>query len=245
MVKVGVNKLPFSGKGEHQQIHMNYRVGAGFQLLRGGGKGKELGQKGQLLGVSTQSASPVGEVLPFCQQLVQEGKQREFRGIACFFPYSGNYGLHQVVAELDGLCKRENLEFFAPESYGKDMKRGFIMVSSALSGGTLEQRFEKVSARWGKERVVMEIEEMGEDFLLPSPRGSGDPVTGVEIGEIIAREGASVYFSTELCARYFTYQNQEHSLRFVLFDDAGTVQEKIRLAKKWGLGGVMVDSGKI
>ncbi len=156
--------------------------------------------------------------------------------MCCYFPGRGHGGLSQVVAELAGICGRSGLDFLTTEGYGDVADSGEILVSSALCGGTLEERFAQVVETWGGHRVVMDIQPMGEDFLLPSPQGSGRKLSTQEIGALVAKEGAQVYFSPELCARYFTYQNGEHSLRFVLFDDEGTVAEKIRRAESWGIG---------
>ena len=48
------------------------------------------------------------------------------------------------------------------------------------------------------------------------------------------REGKSVYFSDDLCARYFTYRKGGET-RFVLFDDAETLRRKLRVARESGI----------
>ena len=40
-----------------------------------------------------------------------------------------------------------------------------------------------------------------------------------------------MFFSHELCAKYFTYQ-QDGQAHFVLFDDADTIRCKLNLGKK-------------
>lgn len=241
MIKLGVQQLPFAGRRELTQIQVVYRVGAQLQLLRGGGLDRDFGQRGQLLGIVPQSATPVGEAEAFVRQVLEEVERWGYRGVVCLFPEGGNQGLGQVVTLLDRSCGAGGLDFLVTEAFASWAEQGKILISTALSGGTLEQRFQLAIQRWGAERVVMDVERMGEDFLLPAPRGCGERVTLEEIGGMVRREGAEVYFSTELCARYFTYQNQENSLRFVLFDDQGTVAEKVRRARKWGLAGVAME----
>jgi hypothetical protein len=45
----------------------------------------------------------------------------------------------------------------------------------------------------------------------------------------------AVFFSNELCARYFTYMNRETGAHFVLFDDADTLRRKVEVAHRAGI----------
>ncbi len=69
-VKVGGDRLPATTP--HRQIQMVYRVGGQFQLLRGAGGRTDLGQPGQILGLATGSATPVGEATALCRQVMEE-----------------------------------------------------------------------------------------------------------------------------------------------------------------------------
>ena len=48
-----------------------------------------------------------------------------------------------------------------------------------------------------------------------------------------------MFFSPELCARYFTYM-QGGQAHFVLYDDAETMQQKMKLAKTMGYRAALV-----
>ena len=52
--------------------------------------------------------------------------------------------------------------------------------------------------------------------------------------QLQARLSPSTFFSQELCARYFTYQ-EDRKTHFVLFDDAGTIRRKIQIGSTLGL----------
>ena len=68
------------------------------------------------------------------------------------------------------------------------------------------------------------------DFPLPCPSGIGTPLSREELR---CRMPSVTFFSRELCARYFTYQeNGQH--HFVLFDDAETLNQKVRIAREAG-----------
>jgi hypothetical protein len=72
------------------------------------------------------------------------------------------------------------------------------------------------------------------DFPLPCPDGSGQPLDRAAFAALRRRHPSPVFFSPELCARYFTYSDGE-SAHFVLFDDARTLRRKLRLAREAGI----------
>ena len=71
------------------------------------------------------------------------------------------------------------------------------------------------------------------DFRLPARSGEGDPLSGEALAELMEREKPAVFFSQDLCARYFTY-SREGDAHFVLFDDADTLNQKLRLGAAMG-----------
>jgi len=73
------------------------------------------------------------------------------------------------------------------------------------------------------------------DFPLPCPTGMGKPLSTKDFQALLEREEPAVFFSPDLCARYFTYQ-REGQHHFVLFDDAGTMREKLRIGAEFGIG---------
>ena len=47
------------------------------------------------------------------------------------------------------------------------------------------------------------------------------------------KESPAVFFSQELCARYFTYM-QDQETHFVLFDDESTLRQKLKTGEAMG-----------
>ena len=45
----------------------------------------------------------------------------------------------------------------------------------------------------------------------------------------------SVFFSRELCARYYTYMDRDTGAHFVLFDDGDTMLRKVEVARRAGV----------
>ena len=106
-----------------------------------------------------------------------------------------------------------------------------VVVSTALSGGTLRQRLRDACRRFGARRLALDLACVRMDFSLPAPYGTGTALTPQQLTELRGRR--TVFFSPELCARYFTYE-QSGMTHFVLFDDADTLHRKIALGTESG-----------
>ena len=78
---------------------------------------------------------------------------------------------------------------------------------------------------------MLALQRVAEDFFLPSPTGSGTPLTQEELQARIRQRQPSIFFSHELCARYFTYMSRESGAHFVLYDDASTLAKKLQVAR--------------
>lgn len=224
---------------KYSELQFFYRVDHHLTLLQSSSCHQNLRPKGQILALDCTTSQPEGNLSALCTKLLEECHQKSYRGIATFFPYTPHPSpLKELTTTLDHLTKKEGLSFYTTEEYAPYTQHAFLFLSTALSGGTLQGRFSTAIEQYSASRIVMDLEPMGEDFLLPSPKGTGEKKTLEEIHRQIATEAPFVFFSRELCGKYFTYQNTERSLRFVLFDDETTLKEKIALAKQWHLHGV-------
>ena len=68
--------------------------------------------------------------------------------------------------------------------------------------------------------------------------GTGDfthPAWRKELEEKLEQLHPSVFFSHELCARYFTYMSRETGAHFILFDDGESLEKKRTLAQELGI----------
>lgn len=210
--------------------HRCYRLGPGGRLLRAGGGTA----RGGLLAVDDRGFDGRGEASFLCRQLLRECAARGFGGVVCRFE-GGSPLLSQTVALLDDLTARRGLALYVPERFGSHTHKARVMISSALSGGSLKERLEESVDRFGApERVALLLEPVREQFLLPSPTGAGRALSEDELAACIRQRAPAVFFSEELCARYFTYASGSGAC-FVLYDDADTVGKKLSLAKRLGI----------
>ncbi len=210
--------------------HLAYRIGRGPHLYRVSG-----GQppRGGLMAVGAQGLEGAGGIQALCQEIVRECQARGFLGAVLDFE-ARLPGLEQAAGVLDDSFSRRGWSLYVPEFCGERCAGARVMIPSALSGGSLAQRLEEAQERFGG-RVALALQVSAEDFFLPSPTGSGSPLTREKLDALRDRLHPSVFFSDDLCARYFTYTDRQSGAHFVLFDDAGTLRRKLDTARRAGI----------
>ena len=169
-----------------------------------------------------------------CQEVLRECQARGFSGAILDFE-NRLPPLEQIAGHLDEQFARRGWTLYVTERYGRHAPHARVMIPSALSGGSLQRRLEEALERFGESRVVLALEKRAEDFRLPSPTGSGTALSEQELTGLMDRLRPSVFFSGELCARYFTYMSRENGAHFVLFDDGDTLRRKLDVARRLGI----------
>ena len=213
--------------------HMAYRIGRGPHLYRAG---DPTPLRGGLMVVDAQGFDGQGDPGVLCQQLLRECAARNFSGIICDFEGAPLPMLERTLRRLDALAARRGLALYVPEPYGRCTDHARVLISSALSGGSLTGRLEQAAQTFGGwERLALGLERVAEDFFLPSPTGCGQPLSREGLARLMSERSPSVFFSAELCARYFTYMTRDGGVHFVLFDDPSTLHKKLQLAHRLGI----------
>ncbi|MDD5937786.1 MAG: hypothetical protein PUC36_02055 [Clostridiales bacterium] len=211
--------------------HLAYRVGGGPHLFR---VNSPAVPRGGLMVMDAHRFDGAGESVPFCHEVLRECAARKFTGVVCRFGGKPQPVLGEICRRLGDLCAGRGLSCYVSEAYGAAAPAARVIIPTALSGGSLHSRLEEAQGRFGRDRVAVWADRAAEDFLLPSPSGAGAPLTAEELSRRKEEQGASVFFSDELCAHYFTYMAGEKA-HFVLFDDAGSIRKKLRIARNLGV----------
>lgn len=212
--------------------HMAYRIGPGAHLLR---SNISINLRGGLMVVDGAAFDGRGDPASFCQQLVRECSFRGFDGAILDFEGQRYPLLGQIVQRLGGMFARRGWPLYVTEAYADYSDQTRIIIPSALSGGSLSKRLEEAVERYGAHRVALGVQRTAEDFTLPAPNGCGTPLSREELNQRIQARGASIFFSDELCAHYFTYMSRQNGAHFVLFDNAASIRKKLLLARQFGL----------
>ena len=126
-------------------------------------------------------------------------------------------------ADIAAECRRLNISevlYFpsAPVHIGKLGYKLYIPASTAISGGSLAQRFACESTAF--------IEPCREYFALPCRSGNGVPISAKQL-EIFSASAQCRAFSPELGCKYML-----SPAGAVLYDDAETVGRKVELLRK-------------
>lgn len=127
--------------------HLAYRVGRGPHLFRAAAAQSSPGAGSWWW---TIRASTVwGDPGPLCQEVVRECSARGFTGAVLDFD-AKLPPLERMAATLEEGFARRGWTLYVPESYGARLQRARVMISSALSGGSLALRLEEASGLlWG------------------------------------------------------------------------------------------------
>ena len=208
--------------------HAAYRVGGGPHLFRAN---MPISVRGGLMALDCVGFDGRGEAGPFCQEVLRECSARGYDGILCDFEGRPIPLLGEIVRTLAGLTQKRGWPLYVTEAYGGSADSAKVLISSALSGGSLAQRLTDAVERYGAGRVALEVERSALEFFLPSPTGQGAPLGRAELQALMEARRPSVFFSNELCAHYFTYMSRENGAHFILFDDAGSIRKKLHLAR--------------
>lgn len=203
--------------------HVAYRIGPNSTLLR-----QNFQSRGGLLSVSDLDAPEIRDPGALCAAVGRECARRSYGGVVLDFEQPPTPDRRAFVSRLDREPKRWRL--FVPQSYGDDAPGAVMLLCSAISGGDFREYVKEAAAKRGPGKLGLDVERLRMDFRLPCPSGTGTPLSG---GELQKRMGQTTFFSPELCARYFTYQ-QEGQLHFILYDDAETMNRKVRIAEELG-----------
>lgn len=107
-----------------------------------------------------------------------------------------------------------------PEIWQAALPQSELLVSSAMSGGDMKQRFRQLAHR----RCWLRLEPMCMAFPLPCPDGQGTAMVGLP--------ESSGFYSEALGCRYIHSPGQ-----VILFDTEETLEQKILLANDCGFLG--------
>ena len=212
--------------------HVAYRIGPGSVLLR---QNLPLRTKGGLLSISDREGAQIGEPEALCAAVLRECGRWGFSGAVLDFEEQPRRDRTLFAEKLGTALSSSRRTLYLPESYVSAAQNAVVLICTAVSGGSFAQHLrEAAQARGGPERIALDVQRLRMDFQLPARSGEGTPLTAEELRQLMDREHPAVFFSPELCARYFTYV-RDGSAHFVLFDDADTLNQKLKTGARLGV----------
>ncbi len=159
-------------------------------------------------------------VRPICQ----EAARMRARGVFIDSKISPDESFVASLAE-------NGLSAFAPFA-ANFPKNALPVIEAAVSGGSLAEYFEEISSSFPHFAVSIRLSAI--ELGLPCEKGSDVSLSPQALRRLLSRFEPDVFFSPKLCFKYFMYEPSPESVHLVLFDDAETITQKLRLAKKHG-----------
>lgn len=159
--------------------------------------------------------------------LAAECRRRSFRAVLAGF---GSAGAVETLRFCDGLL-RLGVTPILTEACWREGCGAELMISSAVSGGSLRTRLEEALRRCPD--LSLDLERLCRSFPLPCPDGEGEPLPRREL-ERLLRAGAKPAFSEELMCKAFSAECGGE-MRFILFDDRESLCRKALLAAEMGV----------
>ena len=211
--------------------HMAYQVGREGHLTRQALLARTFGG---LMVLGDRDWDAVRDTAQLCREVWRECGNRNYCGVAADFEQPPSPDRVSFLEALGRVLARNRKQLFVPEEYGRRVTSAQVLVCTALSGGSLRQRLEEAGQTFGQKRLALDLQRLRMSFPLPCPSGEGKALSGEELEEMMAQRQPSVFYSGDLCAKYFT-STQEGESRFVLFDDAGTLRRKMQLGRELGV----------
>lgn len=208
--------------------HMAYRAEPGPRLMR---LSQRMPGQGGLLYFALGAGLGGKQEDAFCIQLIRECSARRFQGVIADLAQ----GYETLAQKMDHALSQRKLSLYVPEHYHAQAPNARVLVSTAISGGSLRGRLTEALKNYGPERTVAALERVAEDFVPPARNGSGTPLSPQDLIDLRTKLRPNIYWSPELCARYFTYFQPGGRAHFVLFDDTETLRSKLRLAGEVGI----------
>ena len=211
--------------------HVAYRIGPSSTLMR---QNLLLQTRGGLLCVNDQDAPVIDDPAALSAAVVRECGRRSYGGVLLDFESSPRPDRLAWVEHLGKTLAQSRRTLYVPESYAQAAKNAVVLVCTAISGGNFADRLQEAAAQLGgPARTALDVQRLRMDFLLPAHTGQGVPLQEKAFSALMEQENPSVFFSPDLCAKYFTYSRQGQT-HFVLFDDASTLRQKLRTGTALG-----------
>ncbi len=214
-----------------QVAHVAYRVGPEGRLTR---QNLLARTQGGLMVLGDRGCGLIQDVQALCRDVWRECANRNFGGVLADFELPPSSDRTAFLESLGRVLGRNNKQLFVPETYGHKVPQAGVLVCTSISGGSLRQRLEEAMRTFGQRRVALDLQRLRMSFPLPCPSGDGDYLSGAELEELLRQKQPALFYSGDLCAKYFTTNTRGES-RFILFDDADTLRRKIQLGRDLGL----------
>lgn len=147
-------------------------------------------------------------------------------------------GAYHALSEVSESLSRRTLSVFCPLCLADVCQSAIPVAEAALSGGVLSEYIEQLMRE--HRRLALSVPRIMTQFTMPVQNASGYSLSRRELSRIIDMHDAKVHYSPQMMVNYCIYSSAPEQACFVLFDDARTISEKLRLARRMGITDVFL-----
>lgn len=225
------SETPAASNHGRSLAHAAYRIGKDSVLLR---QNMFLQTRGGLLCISDREAPLIEDPSALCQAVLRECGRRNYQGVLLDFEERPGQDRIAFIRHLEQTLTANRRTLYLPELCMDAAPNSVGLICTAMSGGNFDQRLREAIGHRGRAgRLALDVQRLRMDFLLPARSGEGKPLSQETFQRLLQQERPSIFFSPDLCARYFTYA-KDGAAHFVLFDDADTLRQKLKIGAALG-----------
>ena len=207
-------------------VHIAYVIDADGMLAR---SNLPDGMRSGLMGLSDRCKKPLLRAQALVRTILHECEVRQFDGVFADFEPSPLPDRAAFLDRLGAALSQHGKQLYSP----LPVPSGRVLVSTAISGGSLREMLCDARSRYGADRTALDVQRLIMDFPLPCMSGQGRPMMTEELNSFLKRRDISTFYSRELGAHYFTHR-LDGETHFVLFDDAQSLKAKLSLGTQLG-----------
>ena len=149
-----------------------------------------------------------------------------------------NLACAATLGEIAASLSRRGISVFCPLAFAETCSEATPVAECSVSGGELSEYLAYLSRT--HRRLALSVTCRCAVFSMPVFSSSGREISPRELRNLRDRYGAQCFFSPQLLSNYFIFSSDPDTSGFVLYDDARTVSEKIRLARRLGIENIFL-----
>lgn len=143
-----------------------------------------------------------------------------------------------TLGEISSSLSRRGISVFCPLVFAESCPDATPVAECAVSGGELSEYLAYLLRN--HRRLALSVSRRCAEFSMPVFSPSGRELSERELRNLRDRYNAQCFYSPQLVSDYFIFSSEQDSAGFVLYDDARTISEKLRLARRLGVENVFL-----
>lgn len=228
--------LNFSANEREKAERFNFDIGCLSYAVRGSALYSE-----------KSDTPPSGDVMIVCVEsadshvaaaIYDECRKWKFRAV--FLDSEAPSDELTLLAES---LSRRRVPLYSPIEISHTLPTSRPVAELAVSGGSIAEYLEALLSH--HKNLALSLPRTSLRFDMGEDNADGFPITKKEVRRLMNIHDAKVFYSPAMMTNYFIFSPSPQKASYVLFDDARSLSEKIRLAKKQGVSDLFLTYSEI